>query len=84
MSKTEAPIIRRIPAEAHAQAAAMGMHAEVYAEVMAGHGVTGNVAWALSRTVEHHDFTDMVSFRSGTARNFEYAMLDLRHAINER
>lgn len=75
------PVIRRIPAEIHRQASEMGLIVEVYTEVMAGHGPTGNVAWAVSHLTVHQNFTDAVSFRSGTERTCERAWQEIRHTL---
>lgn len=75
------PVIPRLPAEVHLQASHLGLIVEMYTEVMAGHGPTGNVAWAVSSLTVHHDFTDAVSYRSGTERTSERALLEIRHVL---
>ena len=79
----EGPVVRRIPAEIHLQASELGLIVEVYTEVMAGHGPTGYVAWAVSSLTVHQNFTDAVSVRSGTEKTSERAWLEIRHVLAE-
>lgn len=77
------PTIGRIPAEIHAQAASMGLIVETYTELMAGHGTTGRVAWAVSRINFQDGWTDAVRLRYGTDSSHEHARASLRHALDE-
>lgn len=83
--KTQPPVIERIPAEIHLRAQEFGLIAETYAEVIAGHGVTGRVSWALSRptTDASGQWTDAVRLRYGTVKDHEWARAELRHALDE-
>lgn len=67
---TKAPITPRIPAEIHHAAMRHGLVAECYPEVIAGHGPTGRIAWALSspQRPAGSDWTDLVRIASGTVR----------------
>lgn len=82
MAKSQAPVIGRIPAEIHAHAVKLGFVAETYTEVVAGHGPTGRVCWALSST-KTGDWPDAIRVRYGTASTSEHAWAALRDALVE-
>ena len=84
MSKRQPPVIGRIPAEIHDRAFRLGFIAETYAEIVAGHGPTGCVAWAVSAPVgDPYDFTNAIRFRHGTVSTHEHARAALRDALDE-
>jgi len=82
MSSTKIPVIGRIPAEIHLQAQSLGLIAETYTHVVAGHGPTGQVAWAVSWIQTDGVWTDAVSLRSGIASTHENARAALRNALD--
>lgn len=83
--KIQPPVIERIPAEIHMRAQEFGLVAELYAEVTAGHGVTGRVAWALSRPVGDASglWITGVRLRYGTDSRSSHAWASLRLALDE-
>ena len=84
MSKRQPPVIGRIPAEINERAFRLGFIAETYAEVIAGHGPTGRVAWAVSTSVcDSYGFTDAIRLRYGTTSTHEHARAALRDALDE-
>ena len=84
MVKRQPPIIGRIPAEIHDRAFKLGFVVETYAEVIAGHGPTGRVAWAVSTPVGGpYGFTDAIRLRYGTVYAHEHARAALRDALDE-
>ena len=82
MSK-HSPVIGRTPAEIHAQAASLGFIAETYSEIVAGHGPTGRVGWAVSFVHQSGVWTDAIRMRYGTASSHEHARAALRDALAE-
>lgn len=84
MTKRQPPVIERIPAEIHASAFKLGFIVEVYSEIVAGHGPTGRVAWAVSTPVlDPYGFTDAIRLRSGTVSSHEHARAALRGALDD-
>lgn len=62
----------------------LGFVAETYAEVIAGHGPTVRVAWAVSTPVcDSYGFTDSIRLRSGTVSSHGHAVAALRDALDE-
>lgn len=80
---TKIPIIGRIPAEIHHRAQKLGLTAETYTHVVAGHGPTGRVAWDISGVTSGGVWTDAISVRSGTASTHEHARAALRNALDD-
>lgn len=85
MSHTIPPIVPRVSAEIHAQAHALGFTVEVYAQTVAGHGITGRLSWSLTAiTPGIGGFTNAVSFASGDISGMSYGARRTERDMHDR
>lgn len=83
MARDAAPVVQPIHADIHDRARKLGFIAESYTQTMAGHGVTGRVAWRIGHITEFQGFTDVSAVASGAtgADHVDAAMRDALHDL---
>lgn len=75
------PIITRVPADIHTRAQALGFVVEIYTYSYAGHGITGEIAYAISMPVPAWD--DITRARYGRGRDQSALHTQMRKDLDE-
>lgn len=79
MTDKIAPFIPQIPDETVLDAHRLGMVVELHAQTMAGHGITGRVAWSIRKPNGEH----LPSARSGDELTADRALARMREVLDD-